>query len=87
MEVYLARLDEAKGKKADEAWLDEIGDKESLAYAFAREAQARHNAHYAGENPKVVDSWTPENLRPLGYVGAALGMQDSMRSRDDELTR
>jgi hypothetical protein len=40
---------------------------------------ARHNARYGSSSAvlKMVDSWEDDALRPLGYIGVALGMQDS----------
>lgn len=39
---------------------------------------ARHDARYVGADPvlKVIDGWTPEQVRALGYAGVALGLQD-----------
>ena len=47
------------------------------AHALARELIARHNARVASSGG-VIDAarqW-PDELRPYGYIGAALGVQD-----------
>jgi len=43
---------------------------------LAREAVARHNARHAGLGTKAIDAWTPNAVKPLGYMGVALGIQD-----------
>lgn len=45
------------------------------------EALARQNARYGSATGVVaaVDAWPRETLRPFGYVGVALGVQDSRR--------
>ena len=51
-----------------------------LAHLLARELVARHNARFgsSGSTLSAVESWDPEMLRPFGYAGVALGIQDSL---------
>jgi hypothetical protein len=52
-------------------------DKNSPAHGLAMLALARHNAHFSGSDyARTVDAWEPEGLRPFGYLGVALGLQD-----------
>lgn len=46
---------------------------------FVLEFLARHNARYGSGAAvlKAVDAWEREQLRPYGYIGVALGLQDS----------
>jgi hypothetical protein len=61
--------------KADESLAQEV-DKETLAHRLALESIVRHNARH-GSNPlKSIDTWSPESLRPMGYIGVALGLAD-----------
>jgi hypothetical protein len=73
-------------ERADEAWVQQV-DKDSFAQGVAQEAVARHNTRYGGGSAvqKSIDSLEPEKLRPFGYVGLALGLQD--REGDPSLTR
>lgn len=66
---------EKSTSKADEAMAEEV-NKESPAYGLAREAIARHNARYAGLGTKAIDGWSDAAIKPLGYIGIALGIQD-----------
>jgi hypothetical protein len=61
-------------------------DAEGLAAAgkdqanpLALELRARHHARYGNPSDalRAVGSWEPESLRPFGYVGVALGLQDA----------
>jgi hypothetical protein len=73
------RLDTLKEKKADDAWLEAIGDPAKLAAAAkAREEIARHNARegFAGEYEKVVKKWPIGSVRPFGTAGIVLGVLD-----------
>lgn len=72
LDVLRTKLASTPGK-AEESWAEEV-DKQSPAHALAWEAIARHNTHYLGSRAtlKAVESWQPETLRPLGYVGVAL---------------
>lgn len=64
-------------KPADPEWVKLVGTDQSLARGLAWEALARHNARRgsAEDTLKVVEAIQPESLRPLGLVGAALGIQ------------
>lgn len=73
LEIVRARLDKATGK-VDDAVAEEV-DKTAPAYGVARAAIARHNACHAGLTAKAVDAWD-DALKPFGYVGVALGIQD-----------
>lgn len=79
LDILRARLQHSRDSAPDD-WANEVGPETSV-YPLAREAVARHNARFAGSGNtlKAVDAWTPETLRPFGYVGAALGIQDSSR--------
>ncbi len=46
---------------------------------FVLEFLARHNARYGSGATvlKAVDAWEREHLRPYGYIGVALGLQES----------
>lgn len=76
LEIVRFRLEKANGKVED-ALADEV-DKTAPAYAVARQAVARHNAFHAGLTSKAVDSWD-DALKPFGYIGVALGIQDKDR--------
>jgi tetratricopeptide (TPR) repeat protein len=43
------------------------------------ELLSRHNSRHGNSSDvrKAVDAWEPETLRPFGYVGVALGLQDA----------
>jgi tetratricopeptide (TPR) repeat protein len=77
--VHLAalrtRLKNSKDKAADD-WLDAV--KPTPAHGLACEALARHNARLDRGMAKTVEGWD-ESLRPLGYIGVALGLQDARR--------
>jgi hypothetical protein len=64
----------AEPKLAD----DIVKDKETLSYARALEAIARHNARLGGEGSDNVEA-LEERFRPLAHVGVALGIQDKRR--------
>ncbi len=74
LEVIRFRLEKSTSK-VEEAMAEEV-NKESPAYGLAREAIARHNARYAGLGTKAIDAWSDATLKPLGYIGIALGIQD-----------
>lgn len=73
LEALWARLQETKGK-ADDGWAEDV-DKQTVAHALAREYLARHDANHGGLSSKTVDAWD-EAVKPLGYIGLALGLQD-----------
>jgi hypothetical protein len=72
------RLDTVKDK-ADDAWMDAVGDPAKLAAAAqAREEMARYNARagHAGDYEKVVKKWPTGTVRPFGTAGIVLGGLD-----------
>ena len=73
MPIFRARLAQAEGK-AEESLLDLIA-KGTLANAQARVEWARHNTLKDADTDKNVDKWD-ESLRPFGYIGIALGLQE-----------
>jgi hypothetical protein len=85
LEALRGRLETMKDKKAEDAWLDSIGDPTKLAAAAkAREVIARHNSAtgHGGEYQKVVDKWTAGSIRPFGMAGLVLGQLDRDRPND-----
>jgi hypothetical protein len=67
----------SKDKKADDTWLDAIGDPAKLAAAAkAREEIARHNAANGQDYQATVKSWPSGSVRPFGTAGLILGKQD-----------
>jgi hypothetical protein len=75
LEILRGRLRSCR-TQAEEAWAQAV-EKESPAHALALEAIARHNARHAGAGvQKSVDGWEPDRVRPFGYIGVALGLQD-----------
>lgn len=77
LELLRGQLATAPGQ-VDSAQADAVG-KESPAYPLALEALTRHNARTgsAGQVRKAVATLEPEQLRAFGYLGLALGLQDS----------
>jgi len=76
--ILRGRLAASKDKKADDAWLDAVGDPVKLAAAAkAREEVARHNAANGQSYQDSVKSWPPGTVRPFGLAGLALGKQDA----------
>lgn len=73
MPIFRARLAQAEGK-AEESLLDLVA-KGTLANAQARVEWARHNTLKDAATDKDVDRWD-ESLRPFGYIGIALGLQE-----------
>ncbi len=78
-EVLRSKLAATKNQ-SDDSILSALG-KDTLSYGLAMEALARHNTRTGDGSAvlKAVDGWEPEKLRPFGYVGVALGQQDSSR--------
>lgn len=76
LEALRARLDHASGKAGDD-WANQI-DAQAPAHAVGQEEVARHNARHGqgGALMKAIGGWQPEALRPFGYLGVALGIQD-----------
>jgi hypothetical protein len=74
LELLRGQLKASKGA-VDHAAVKEI-DAKVLAHGLGLEAIARHNAHHGQTSLKGIDGWSPEVLRPYGYIGVALGVQD-----------
>jgi hypothetical protein len=71
LEILRARLGRSTSKVEDTA-ADSV---EKPALGPAKEILARHNTRYGGMSVKLVDVW-PEDLKPFGWIGVALGIQD-----------
>lgn len=54
-------------------------DKGTPSQARAVTALARHNARFGSDTQDWVDGLEPDWLRPFGYLGLALGLQDAKR--------
>jgi hypothetical protein len=61
-----------------EATLGTAVDKNSSAYALALSNACQRQASQGDSAAlqKAIQSWEPEKLRPFGYLGLALGLQD-----------
>jgi hypothetical protein len=73
------RLEAAKAENLpDESWRGAVPDKKALAHGLAFEAFTRLRARRGGgsELLEAVEKADPPDVRPLGYVGVALGVQD-----------
>jgi len=85
LEALRGRLETMNDKKADDGWLEPIGDPTKLAAAAkAREVIARHNAAagFGGDYQGVVKKWPPGIVRPFGMAGIVLGQLDRDRPND-----
>ena len=70
--ILRGRLEKAESK-ADDAWLDLIGDPTKLAAAAkAREEIARHNAAKGQDYPAMAN-WEKGKVKPFGVAGTLLG--------------
>jgi hypothetical protein len=78
-EVWRGDLAARGGQPAMDEMQREANKKQD-AFPPTLELLARHNARYgsAGSVEAEVAQWQPESLRPSGYVGVALGMQEAM---------
>jgi hypothetical protein len=79
--AQLARYQEQiKGSEdlSDESWSQAVPENSTIAHALALQAFARHKANQGSgsEILTTIDQKQPENVRPLGYVGVALGVAD-----------
>jgi hypothetical protein len=73
LDILQAQLDSNPAKIMENAGIDAIGNDKATARGFAWEAWARHNARLgAGIDAESKD----ESIRPLLYLGIALGEQD-----------
>jgi hypothetical protein len=76
--ILRARLAASKDKKADDAWLDAVGDPAKVAAAAkAREEVARHNIANGQNYQDTVKAWPPGTVRPFGLAGLVLGKLDA----------
>jgi hypothetical protein len=76
LEILRARLAAAKGAKAEDAWLDPLGDPtKSAAAAKGREEMARYSATHGHEYQGVMRSWDKQ-VQPFGVAGTILGRED-----------
>jgi hypothetical protein len=76
LEILRGRLASAKGQKAEDAWLDSLGDATKLAAAAkAREEMARHNAA-GGHSYPAMTTWEKGKVKPFGIAGNVLGIGD-----------
>ena len=77
LEVVRGRLAARKGEKADDSWLDAVGDPAKLGAAIkAREEVARHNAANGQTYDNVVKGWPKGTAKPFGLAGIVLGQDD-----------
>jgi hypothetical protein len=77
LEVVRGRLAAKKGEKADDSWLDQVGDPTKLGAAIkAREEVARHNAANGQSYDATVKGWPKGTARPFGLAGIVLGQDD-----------
>jgi hypothetical protein len=78
LEIYRTRLGGLSSADA-EALLTSI--LEEKPHPLVLKLIARHNSQHGSSTAvlKAVDAWEPESLRPFGYIGAALGMQDAAK--------
>src|SRR5262249_12263722 len=79
LEILRAQLGAKKGQ-GEPAW-DKSAPENTVAQAIAVFLVARHKAQYGSSSATLseVDTLEPEKLRPFGYLGVALGMQDGKR--------
>jgi hypothetical protein len=76
LEILRGHLAAVKGSKADDAWLDPVGDPMVLAAAAkAREEIARHNAANGQDYPAIIN-WEKGKVKPFGTAGTILGKED-----------
>jgi hypothetical protein len=63
---------------AEDSWSKAVPDTNLLAHALALQVLARHRAKQGAgsELLTTIANLEPENVRPLGYIGVALGVQD-----------
>jgi hypothetical protein len=73
LEIILATL---QPHSTDEKWNELAAGKPPCRHALL--VLSRHNTRYGSSSAvsKAVNNWEPE-LRPLGFAGIALGMQDA----------
>lgn len=78
LEAELIRAVLAGSSKADLDRLKSEAAKKTAAHPQALELLARHGAccGAASAVQKSIATWDPEALRPIGYAGVALGLQD-----------
>jgi hypothetical protein len=77
LEKYRLQVSKAEELPAD-SWSKAVPDKGTLAQGLALQAYARFRAAH-GDGKEVLqdlEAVEPEKIRPLGYVGVALGVQE-----------
>jgi len=80
LSILRGRLPLLNGAKADDAWLEPIGDPAKLpAAAKAREEIARYNAANGHDYQGTVKSWPRGITQPFGSAGLILGRDDGAR--------
>lgn len=77
LDILQGQLDNSN-KAVDVSRLEEFGDPKEPTFALAWEALARHNARLGSTSALNVES-LDEQIRPLVYVGLALGEQDRQK--------
>ena len=67
-----------KDLKPEEAWAEEVGDKQSVSHAlaFGRIARKHSQATSSSDAKAAVEGWKDDRLKPLGYAGIALGTKE-----------
>lgn len=77
LEVFRGRLASSKDKKAEDAWLDAVGDPAKLAAAVkAYEEIARHNTRVGENYSAIIKTWDKGKVQPFGTAGVVLGDLD-----------
>ena len=80
LSILRGRLPLANGAKADDGWLQPIGDPTKLpAAAKAHEEIARYNAANGHDYQGTVKSWPRGIAQPFGTAGLILGRDDAAR--------
>jgi hypothetical protein len=79
VQLEIVRHQLAGSKEPEEDSLAQSVGKNTYAYKLALEAITRHTTRYGGGSGmlKTVEGWESEPLRPFGYIGVALGLQDN----------
>jgi hypothetical protein len=79
-QVEVARAQLSKVNQTDMQRMNEAASQKQ-PNPLLLELLARHNAHFGNGSTvmKTIAAWQPESVRPFGYLGVALGVQDSQR--------
>jgi hypothetical protein len=80
LQQYRRQADESEELGPD-SWNQAVSEKTSLAHALALEAFARRQARQGlgSDFLNSIGQLEPEAVRPLGYVGVALGLLDNQK--------